>query len=76
MLQITVNDEIVRALKSSDDPVKLCDSKGQLIAILVRGDDNQPMLIDLPPLPTEEELREILAQPRYTFEQVMEGLEG
>lgn len=74
MARITVDDQTAKAIKSSTESVEICDSNGDIIAMVVKDQDGEPTFVDLPPPPTQQELKEILAQPRYTFQQVLEKI--
>jgi len=76
MIRIVVEDRILDEIRNAGTLVQLCDSKGNDVAIAWSGVSKYAGLEEMP-LPTAEELREILAeQPRYNIDQVLAVLEG
>jgi len=77
MAKIMVDDRTEAAIKAAKGPFELCGQNGEIIAVASPGNvHSYPIVIEEPPLPTDEELREILKGPRFSSAQVLAELEA
>jgi hypothetical protein len=76
MARIIIDEKTVQSIKAANGSFELCDKNGTVIAVGALDGSEYPIVIDEPPLPTDDEIKAMLAGPRYTLEEVLEGLEG
>jgi hypothetical protein len=75
MIRVVADEKLLEQIRQAGTPVQLCDAAGNDVAIAWPGLSKYAGIEEMP-LPTQEELRRILAEkPRYNIDEVLAVLE-